>query len=67
MDNQLRNVPVLFNVNNSVGPRGSCAVKNVFQLFEMIFYVLADAGRNFNVTASILKPHGCCSLLNPQK
>jgi hypothetical protein len=50
-----------------VGPGGSCAVKNVFQLFEMIFYVLADAGRNYNVTTSVLKPHGCCSLLNPKK
>jgi len=25
----------------------------------MIFDVLADAGRNFNVTTSVLKPHDC--------
>src|SRR2546421_4217236 len=47
-----------------MGPGCCGAVKNVFEFLEVVFNVLANGGGNFNVTACILKPHECGSLLN---
>jgi hypothetical protein len=56
VDYQLGNVTVLFDVDDDVCP-GVATVKDVLQLLKVIFYVLSNSGRDFNVATSVLKPH----------
>jgi hypothetical protein len=42
---------------------GLFAIENMIKFFEVIFHVLTDSRRDFNVTTGVLKPHDCGSLL----
>jgi hypothetical protein len=55
-------VAVLFHGDDDVHGRFG-AIENMVKLFEVIFDVLTDCGRDFNVTTSVLKPHDFDSLL----
>ena len=62
VDHYLTNMAVLFYSNDDVHG-WLCAIENMVKFLEVVFYMLTDGRRDFNMTTGILKPHDGDSLL----